>query len=121
MAQRFPHGVWFVSLIGVEGTGTILAQRLATAVADAIGCGLTGTAPPTTQLVDHLRRRRLLLVLDNFEHILAGADVVVDLLRRAPGVRVLVTSRLAPAARASRSFPWAGWPMPRRERHRPTP
>ena len=108
VAQRFPHGVWFVPLIGVEGTGAILAERLATAVADAVGCTLTGMAPPTTQLVDHLRRRRLLLVLDNFEHILEGADFVVDLLRRAPTVRVLVTSRLALRCLGEQVFPVGG-------------
>lgn len=82
VAQRFPHGVWFVSLIGVEGTGTILAQRLATAVADAIGCVLTGTAPPTTTRRPSAATAAVAGAGQLRTHP-GGADVVVDLLRRA--------------------------------------
>ena len=46
-------------------------------------------------VVDHLREKNLLLVLDNVEQVVAGAASVVDLvLRRAPGVKTLVTSRV---------------------------
>ncbi len=45
------------------------------------------------QLLDSLRRKELLLVSDNFEHLLAGVDLLIDIMRIAPGVRLLVTSR----------------------------
>jgi DNA-binding SARP family transcriptional activator/predicted ATPase len=45
------------------------------------------------QLIDALMQRRVLIVLDNFEHLLAGADLVAELVRAAPEVRILVTSR----------------------------
>ncbi|WP_168734860.1 helix-turn-helix domain-containing protein [Deinococcus sp. KSM4-11] len=58
--------------------------------------GLTlGARPPLDRLAVHLGRRRILLVLDNFEHVLAAAADLHTLLEQAPGVRVLVTSREA--------------------------
>ncbi len=45
------------------------------------------------QLIDYLRSRQILLVLDNFEHLVAGAAQLSELLREDPGVKLLVTSR----------------------------
>ncbi len=48
---------------------------------------------PLLQLQDYLRSRNVLLIVDNFEHLLAGAATLVDLLSAAPRVKALVTSR----------------------------
>jgi predicted ATPase/class 3 adenylate cyclase len=84
----FANGVFFVDLAAIEGDGL-----LASAIASALG--LRESAGEVIDvLVDHLREKNILLVLDNFEQVLQGAASVVDpVLRGAPGVKTLVTSR----------------------------
>jgi predicted ATPase/DNA-binding CsgD family transcriptional regulator len=62
-------------------------------IADAMGFQFYGERDPKQQLLDYLRDRHLLLLLDNFEHLLDGASIVSDILAGAPGVKALVTSR----------------------------
>ena len=89
MAERaFEDGVFFVPLASVQAV-TFLAQ----AVADAIDVKLLGSDDPERQLMRHVSGRSLLLVLDNFEHLLSGGGLVSELLDNAPGLKVLVTSR----------------------------
>ncbi|MDP9070343.1 MAG: tetratricopeptide repeat protein [Actinomycetota bacterium] len=84
---RFPDGAFFVSLAGVGDPALVPA-----AVAQALG--VRSVARPVLEaLKDHLATRQLLLVLDNFEHLLASGPVVNELLQAAPRLRVLVTSR----------------------------
>lgn len=84
----FEHGVWFVPLAPVAEPA-----QVAYAVADALGVPDRPGVSVETALVEHLADRRLLLVLDNFEHVLDAADLVARLLERCAGVRLLVTSR----------------------------
>ena len=87
LVGAFADGIWFVPLAGVQA-----ATDLATAITTALGL----TPPkgdPTQFLLDYLASRELLLLLDNFEHLTAGADLVAHLLTRAHGVKALVTSR----------------------------
>ncbi|UUU19185.1 ATP-binding protein [Streptomyces sp. DSM 40750] len=90
LARRaFPHGVWFADLAAVDDP-----DRLADAVMVALGVKDQSLRAAKEQLADHLADRRLLLVLDNCEHLaVACAGLVDHLLRRAPGLRVLATSR----------------------------
>ena len=85
----YSDGVWFVDLAAV-GESLLVAD----AVAEALGLD-SGAAPSRGQaLVDQLRRRSLLVVLDNCEHLLtACAQLVAALLAGCPGVDVLATSR----------------------------
>ena len=85
----YPDGVWFVDL-AVVGESLLVAD----AVSEALGLD-SGTAPSRGQaLVDQLRDRSLLVVLDNCEHLLAAcAQLVAALLAGCPGVDVLATSR----------------------------
>ncbi len=86
--ERYPGGVWFVELASVE------AARVGAVIAGALGIEVTPQQGLEGSLVDGLRGRELLLVLDNCEHIVREVRRVVELiLREAPGVRVLVTSR----------------------------
>lgn len=84
----FADGVGWVALDTISG-----ADRVPGLIAGSLGL----TAPPGGDLVSaidtHLRARRFLLVLDNFEHVMDGWPVVAGILRAAPGVVVLVTSR----------------------------
>lgn len=86
--SAYPNGVAFVPLAAITD-----ANDLVTAVAD--GCHLTipRDADRAALLLQSLRPLKLLLVLDNFEHLLEGVEFPATLLATAPGVRILVTSR----------------------------
>lgn len=89
LREHFTDGVWFVPLVGVTND----RDAIATAVALAMDQPLAGQQTAREQLLAVLRERQLLLVLDNFEHLLESADLVLDLLHQAPGVCVICTSR----------------------------
>ena len=63
------------------------------AMAEALGVLDTGDRPITEKLMTALRQRRMLIVLDNFEQVLAAAPGLIPLLSAAPGLKLLVTSR----------------------------
>lgn len=85
----FLDGVFFVSLAGVT-----TATYLTTMLADVLDLTLTGGEEPEEQLMAFLRGRELLLILDNFEHLVeAGVRLFGRILQGAPGVHLLVTSR----------------------------
>jgi predicted ATPase/DNA-binding SARP family transcriptional activator len=104
--DRYPDGVYFVSLAGVEASAGILP-----AVAQALGFSFyqdprpgSSVSAPRQQLLDYLRGKRTLLLLDNFEHLLLTpdmpapeverpTDLVSDILGTAPEVDILATSR----------------------------
>jgi predicted ATPase/DNA-binding SARP family transcriptional activator len=87
--ERFPDGVFFVPLAALESP-----TALTPAIAEAVGYTFQNDPrSPQQQLFDYLRQRGLLLVLDNFEHLLDAADLVAGLLQAAAGVQLLVTSR----------------------------
>ncbi|MFJ5740568.1 ATP-binding protein [Streptomyces microflavus] len=89
MEKRYCDGVWLAELSPVHDPGL-----LEHAVAEALGLTDHTGRPPRTALVEHLRDRRALLVLDGFEHLVDGcADLVRELLRRAPGLQVLAAGR----------------------------
>ncbi len=83
--HSFPQGVFFVPLAGLNES-----ERIVPAIAEAMQVQMErGEA----QLLDYLRAKRILLVLDNFEHLLDGCDLVSRLLQAAPLLQILVTSR----------------------------
>jgi predicted ATPase/DNA-binding SARP family transcriptional activator len=88
LADRFEHGIFFVELAPLED-----ADLVAQAIAHAIGVEERADQPLTDSVQAHLRDRRLLLVLDNFEHVDEAAPLVSRLLAGAPALEVLVTSR----------------------------
>ncbi|MEZ4868129.1 MAG: BTAD domain-containing putative transcriptional regulator [Caldilineaceae bacterium] len=96
----FPDGIFFVALANVEskeqGEGNHAApmHAIITTIAEAIGCQLDGKQPAAAQLQSYLRPRRLLLILDNFEQLVNYATVIVTLLTNAPGLTMLITSRV---------------------------
>ena len=86
--QQFPDGVCWVPLAPLTE-----AKDLVLAIASGLGLQLQGERPPEQQVGDCLREKQLLLVLDNFEHLLAGTPLVGSLLAAAPQLAILVTSR----------------------------
>jgi predicted ATPase len=85
---RFADGVFFVPLASLTSPDDI-----ATTIAASVSFSFFGSEPPQKQLLAYLHDRHLLLVLDNFEHLLDGAPLVTAILQAAPAVKVLVTSR----------------------------
>jgi predicted ATPase len=89
LARGFADGAWLVEL-GEIGDAALVTNAVLAALDLRDQPGTT----PTEILVASLRERRLLLILDNCEHLLeATAQLVSEILRAAPGVRVITTTR----------------------------
>jgi hypothetical protein len=111
-SDLFPDGAHFVSLSPVRDS-----HLVASAVAQTLGVreqpGATGEHSPLQRaLKEFLRSKQLLLVLDNFEQVVAAAPIVTDLLSAAPGVKVLVTSRELLHTYGEHEFPVPALPFP---------
>ena len=81
-------------------------------IATAVGVAEAGARPIAETLADWLRDRRLLLVLDNFEQVADAAPIVADLLRAAPELKIIVTSRAALRVSGEQEYPVPGLPTP---------
>jgi hypothetical protein len=81
--NNFEHGVFYVPLAPLTSADNIVTTVI----------GDEGT--PQEELVKFLSHCNLLLVIDNFEHVLDGADLVANILSVTPNVKILVTSREA--------------------------
>jgi predicted ATPase len=117
VAPVFDDGACFVPLAEVSSP-----DLLAFAIADALALTLTGKEDPRQQLVSHLRDQDLLLVLDNFEHLLVppaggGEELVADILRNAPRVSLLATSRERLNLQSEWVFDVPGLGVPRGDLH----
>jgi predicted ATPase/DNA-binding XRE family transcriptional regulator/Tfp pilus assembly protein PilF len=100
LAPDYPDGAAFIDLTPLHDH-----RLVASTVARALGVQEAGGRSAHDLLIDHLRGCCMLLVLDNFEHVLDASALVGDLLRDCPQVAVLVTSRIALRLRAERRFP----------------
>ncbi len=89
IAPHFRDGVAFVSLAHVQDPGLVIA-----AIGQSLGLREAGSLPIFEQLKSHLRSRQVLLLLDNFEHVLDAAVQIAELLGACPGLKCLVTSRI---------------------------
>jgi non-specific serine/threonine protein kinase len=88
LSESFPHGTWFVDLAPLHDP-----ELVPSVIASTVGIHETAGRTLLQALSASLRERSLLLVLDNFEHLLSAATVVADLLAACPQLKVLVTSR----------------------------
>ena len=100
-SAAFPHGIFFVHLAHIQ-----TADQMIPTIARILKLPFDNTrqddrADPLSgdsltsrdQLLDYLHHKQLLLILDNFEHILEGAALVAEILQTAPQAQMLVTSR----------------------------
>lgn len=108
--SAFSHGVFFVGLAGLGS-----AELLVPAIATALDFRFHEGNEPKEQLLNYLRHKEMLVVLDNIEHLLAGVGLVDDILTSAPGVRLLVTSREKLNRQAEQLFPIGGLTLPEEE------
>ncbi|MEZ4869781.1 MAG: tetratricopeptide repeat protein [Caldilineaceae bacterium] len=88
VVDAFPDGVFFVPFAPVGEVNAIVP-----AIAETLHFTFYSSSTPTEQLLDYLRQKKLLLVLDNFEHLLPGADLLTTLLRHSPNISLLTTAR----------------------------
>ncbi|AZK98208.1 hypothetical protein B7R87_01950 [Streptomyces tsukubensis] len=94
----YPDGVWISELAPVRDGGTAVADAVLAALGvrePPLAVRAPGQAPdPLARLVEHCRQRRMLLIVDNCEHVVgAAAGLVARVLESCPGVTVLATSR----------------------------
>lgn len=85
-APVFADGVSFIELSAGRDPDLVLPT-----ITYALGVADQGTRPLLEQIAAQLRRRQLLLVLDNFEQVIEAAPLVADLLTRCPQVKVVAT------------------------------
>jgi non-specific serine/threonine protein kinase len=88
VADAFREGAYFVPLAPISDPALVPS-----AIASVLGISATPNQPLMTTLQQALRERHLLLILDNFEHVLAASPRVSELLAAAPHLKVLATSR----------------------------
>jgi DNA-binding SARP family transcriptional activator/predicted ATPase len=119
--DNYPHGVFFVPLASLESVDSIVPT-----VAQALDFRFYGDLEPRQQLLDYFRHKHMLLVLDNFEHLIfpSGSPhvegmegeegLVTEILKAAPKVKIVVTSRAAMNIQGEHLFPVAGMNLPDR-------
>jgi predicted ATPase/class 3 adenylate cyclase len=98
VVEQFANGVFFVSLAPIRDWELVVPTILRT-----LGLREQPGETPLETLTEYLREKELLLTLDNFEHVLAASPAIAGLLDSAPGLQVLVTSRMPLRLRAERA------------------
>lgn len=88
--QVLPDGAWWIPLLDVNSATEVGGQALR-----ALGMADRASGDPVDAVVDAMRNQKALLVLDNFEHVMAARSLVTRLMAAAAHLRVLVTSREA--------------------------
>jgi predicted ATPase/DNA-binding CsgD family transcriptional regulator len=116
LGRRFGGGAWLVELAEVEESALV-----SNTVLTGIGLHDQAAPEPLALVLSYLRDKELLLVIDNCEHLLqATAEVVTAIIKAAPGVRVIATSReplvvagehVVPVAPLAVPLPEAGMPL----------
>jgi predicted ATPase/transcriptional regulator with XRE-family HTH domain/TolA-binding protein len=99
LASFFPEGVYFVSLAGLNDAGLVLSS-----LAETLGVEQAEEEELVSRLSLYLRNRKVLLILDNFEHLLPAAPRLSSILERTEGPKFLVTSRARLNLRWEREF-----------------
>src|SRR6202161_2778424 len=107
-SDRYPDGVHLVELSAVRDP-----LLLASALAASLGLSVEGTRPELAAVLDYLRERTLLLILDTCEHLIdACALLAAEVLREAPAVTLLLTSRQPLDVRGESVFSLHPLPVP---------
>ena len=107
MAGDYPDGVYFVPLAPVQDPGLVPST-----IAQSIGLQDARDRPLMEHLISQLADRQVLIVLDNFEHLLPGAPVVTRLLQETRELRILVSSRSSLRVSGEQECPIPPLPVP---------
>jgi predicted ATPase/class 3 adenylate cyclase len=107
----FPDGVWFLDLAPIRDPALVVSEA-----AQVLGVREEPDRPLLQTVCSHLRNRRALLVFDNCEHVIdASAQMATAILKAAPQVRILASSREALHAPGEQCYPVLPLPVPRRD------
>lgn len=90
LRAAFPDGVFFIALEPITDSNLVTSV-----IAQTLGVKESGDVSLADALKNYLRAKRMLLILDNFEHVVPAAPLVASILMNAPGIVFLVTSRAA--------------------------
>ena len=114
--EQFPDGAWLVELASLSNPG-LVTQTVAT----ILGVKEEPGKPITQTLTEHLKHKRLLLLLDNCEHLLEVCTKLADMLmRQCPGVKLLASSREALGIAGEQTFRVPSLTLPeRKQTHTP--
>ncbi|MDQ3549508.1 MAG: AAA family ATPase [Chloroflexota bacterium] len=100
VGTHFLHGACFVDLAPVTSPSQVVAT-----LARALGLQESSKTTPKERLIDALRERDILLLLDNLEQVLAATPLIADVLAACPSVTILATSRSPLRVRGERQIP----------------
>ena len=103
----FADGVFFVPLASVS-----VPEGIVSAMLEAADITHHSIVPPEQQLLDYLRDKQMLFILDNLEHLLEGRDTITAILSTAPGVKILTTSSAALKLQEEWFHPLGGLSVP---------
>jgi predicted ATPase/DNA-binding CsgD family transcriptional regulator len=107
----FSHGVYLTPLATLgehETPGDVLAATMVS----ALGIALAGSEPPADQVIQYLREKNILLLVDNLEHVPGGLPFITSLLQAAPALKIVVTSRQRLGMRSEQVIELLGLPFP---------
>jgi predicted ATPase/class 3 adenylate cyclase len=107
LLDGFPDGVWLVELAALREPALVVPT-----IAAVLGLKEAGGTPILDTLKEHLRDKKLLLVLDNFEQVVGAALHVGQLLSNSPDLKVLVTSRAPLRINGEKEYPVAPLALP---------
>lgn len=105
--DMFSDGFFFIPLVSVRTTDDIVLT-----IAQTVGLTYYGENEPEQQLLSYLKRKKMLLILDNFEHLVGDSNFIVQILRKSPGVKILVTSRVKLNLPSEQVVPVSGMAYP---------
>lgn len=107
LLPEFVHGVSFIDLAPLPDASMVLPT-----IARTLGLQTGIDQPPVTELAQFLASKRILLVLDNFEHVIQAAPAITELMHATPQVKLLVTSRERLNASGEHSIPVPSLALP---------
>ena len=110
-AARFPDGAFWVALAPISDP-----ELVPSTIAHALGVHIGGKEDPLERVVEFVRGKRMLLVLDNFEQILPAASLISELLASGPDLKVIASSRAPLRISGEQEFPVPPLELPDPER-----
>lgn len=106
--HAFRDGTYFVSLGSIQSPDAILSTIAHTL---SFSYDIATSLDPKSQLLDYLRHRTILLVMDSFEHLIQSAGMLSEMLEHAAGLKLLLTSRERLGLQAEWAFQLEGLPI----------
>ncbi len=113
--RQLPPNLFATAVFIPLAAVTAEPDHIVSAIADACDFHFYGREAPQTQLINFLREKEWLLVLDNFEHLQSCRTLLLELLQNAPGIKLLVTSRERLQVQGEWLLEVQGLPLPKNE------